>query len=95
MTFEQVSEIRSRNFNNGNVTMPVHAASAIRRFLDSGYDAVEIEPQDFGRTQRTMTKSTPTSIRSALAKKIEELALETTLSTFHVKGHVYLVRVDS
>ncbi len=95
MTIEQAREARTFGGTKpGSITMAAYASQIVHEFIVAGFDAAEIEPEDYGRTRETMAKSTAGSMRSALTKSIEQMALETVVEAFRSKDRVFLMRVD-
>ena len=94
MTVEQVEEIRAMAVRNGRKGMPYYAAQIVRAFMEGDYDAVEVEPCDYGRTEKDMSKHTHSHMRKELGNKIVELSLESAVTALTSCGRVFLVRID-
>lgn len=96
MSLEEVKTIRDKgNYKMcGGASLAGHANRLICEFMISGIEAAEILPVDYGRTPETMTKSTSHTMRDALVKRIEEMALTTTLEAFRRKDRIFLMRID-
>ena len=93
MTIDDFNAIRS-NASLRNGGMGNYSARIVRKFVDGGYEAAEVEPRDFGRTERDMSKHTNAHMRQELGKKINEFGLCNVVSALTSHGKLYLVRCD-
>lgn len=94
MTFDDFEDIRAMTWYTGKTTMPMHAARIVKKFMKSGYEVAEVEPEDYGRTKRSIAKSTPATMRKILTERIEELSLDFIISVFQIQNRLFLVRCD-
>lgn len=90
LTIEEVEAMSPRSRKNGYAAT---AAKHVREFVESGFEAAELEPQDFGRSEK-FSESLLGYLREVLKKQIVALKLEKLVRPETHGGRLILVRVD-
>lgn len=96
MKIMTIDEIRSLSGHRASRTT-IRMTQLVREFMASGYEAVEIEPEDLGRSDFELGKATRNqvqSIRCTFKKVAKALGVEDLCGCTGPNGHVYIYRKD-
>lgn len=89
MSIEELYSLRTRRKKGSNGNM---AAKLLKSFMESGYEAVELEPSDVGVTEFTRSRVNYLCRifnKQAVALKLDKMAFAETHG-----DRMYLVRID-
>lgn len=91
MTLEEFNSLCGNGRRGRHV---VKAAQVIRLFMESGFEAAEIDPTDFGLECDTFGKAKGGYVRNVLNKQAVALKVDSMVAAYTRGGNVYLVRTD-